>query len=170
MKAKKPLFLTSGILKIVVCAISFLIFFLISLMIEPIIESICGTPEAYQEMLNQLADVSPAEYAYWQSKDLAEFQAYLMNTVNALCGVALFTSVTGIMFGIFNIIFAKKYNTKLAGKTGKKVTFMVFELILYPGLITNVLSIIALWLKDDKVENVTPEPAVQKTNESEVQE
>lgn len=169
MKAKKPLFLTSGILKIVVCAMAFLIFFLISLMVEPIVESICGTPEAFQEMLDQLAEVSAEEYAYWQSKNFVEFQAYLMNIINAFCGVALFTSVTGIMFGIFNIIFAKKYNTMLAGKTGKKVTFMVFELILYPGLITNVLSIIALWLKDDKVESVTPEPEVQKTNESEGQ-
>lgn len=137
-------------------------------MIEPIIESICGTPEAFQEILNQMAEISSEEYAYWQSKSLAEFQAYLMNMVNVFCGLALFTSVTGICFGIFNIIFAKKYNTMLAGKTGKKVTFMVFELILYPGLITNVLSIIALWLRDDKVESIE-EPVIQKTNNSEGQ-
>ena len=164
MKAKKTLFLTSGILKLVACGISFLLFFIISLLVEPIVEGIIANPEIYNELINEMAAVEPAVL----QMDAMQIEALLLNTMNTVIMYVLLISLFGIVFGIFNVIFAKKYDKMLAGKTGKKVTFMVFEILFYPGLITNVLSIVALFLRDDKIVNNNTDTTINSASEAQV--
>lgn len=164
MKAKKTLFLTSGILKLVACGISFLLFFIISLLVEPIVEGMIANPEIYNELINEMATIEPAVL----QMDAMQIEALLLNTMNTVIMYVLLISLFGIVFGIFNVIFAKKYDKMLAGNTGKKVTFMIFEILFYPGLITNVLSIVALFLRDDKIVNNNTDTTINSASEAQV--
>ena len=90
-----------------------------------------------------------------------------MSIVSGICVFMLFMGLCGVVFGIFNLIFAKKYNEMLAGRTGRKVLFMIFNLLFYWGLATNVLTIVALFLKDSpKVEKPSNENISSTTSEA----
>lgn len=146
MKAKKVLFTTSGVLKIVVSAISLLFFLLIILLCRVVVEAMVSNEETMAEFL---ASVGEMDTSNLSQMSVEEFQNYLISSLNSFCWIVIFMSISGIVLGIFNVIFAKKYDPMLMGKKGKKIIFTICSLIFYPGLITNILTIIALFLKDN---------------------
>lgn len=162
MKAKKILFTTSGVLKIVVSSLTFIFFVLILLLSKTLIEQIL-TEDNFEQFVNEMIAVD-SEATFLQEMTLADVQEYFMSTLNTFCGIILFFSASGIAFGISNLVFAKKYDTLLKNRLGKKITFMIFSLILSPEIITNVLTIVALFLKDlqtpENIEVITPKEGV----------
>lgn len=163
MKAKKVLFKTSGIVKIVVSSMAIVLFLLVMLISRTLIETMFSDIEGFTEMINEMVESDPS-LSYLQDYDLAQLQNYLVSAVNSLSLFVIFLGIAGIVFGIFNLIFAKKYDIMLANKTGKKVTFMIFSLLFYPGLVTNILTIIALFLKDKKKEEISDNVIVEGEN------
>lgn len=148
VKAKKILFKTSGIIKIVVSALALILFLLLIALSKTIIEQMLITEENFETMITEMLAVDPSA-TFLQDMDLAQFQNYMSSILNTFCAIAIFVSVAGIVLGIFNLIFAKKYDKFINGKLWKKVTFTVVSLIFYPGIVTNILTIIALFLKDN---------------------
>lgn len=162
MKAKKILFKTSGILKIVVSSLAFIFFVLIMLLSKVLIEQIL-TEETFEQFVNEMIAIDPND-TFLQEITLVDLQEYLIGAVNTFCGVILFFSASGIAFGVTNLVLAKKYDTVLQNRLGRKITFMIFSLILSPEIITNTLTIVALFLKDsspkDNIEVITPKEGV----------
>lgn len=153
MKTKKILFTTSGILKIIISAFGVLIFALVLLLSGMLKETLLSDVEALNEMMNELVAID-SSYAYILEMSSEEFVNYIMNMLNTLSIFVLLMCISGIVLGIFNLVFAKKYDTMLAHHKGKKIIFMIVNLICYWGVVTNVLTIIALWLKDEqKIDN-----------------
>ena len=166
MKAKKILFTTSGILKIVVSGFMILVFGLALLLGNALKEAFLANYAMIEEIINELVALDPS-FAYLQEMTQAEMVDFIMSPVSAICVFFLIMGLCGVVFGIFNLIFAKKYNEMLAGRTGRKVLFMIFNLLFYWGLATNVLTIVALFLKDSpKVEKPSNENISSTTSEA----
>lgn len=165
MKAKKILFTTSGILKLVASGFMILVFGLSLLLGNVLKEAFLADFSMIEEIINELVALDPA-FAYLQEMTQAEVVDFIMSPVSAICVFLLIMGICGVVFGIFNLIFAKKYNEMLAGKTGSKVLFMIFNLLFYWGLATNVLTIVALFLKDaPKTENFSNLQNISTTSE-----
>lgn len=153
MKAKKILFTISGILKLVAGGFLILVFGLALLLSNTLKEVLLSDFSVIQSVIDEMIALDPS-FTYLQEMTSAEIVEFIMTPVNAICIFLLVMGICGVVFGIFNLIFAKKYNEMLAGKTGKKVLFMILNLLFYWGLATNVLTIVALFLKDSpKTEN-----------------
>lgn len=166
MKAKKILFTTSGILKLVVSGFMILVFGLALLLGNALKESFLADYSMIEEVINELVALDPS-FAYLQEISSAEVVEFIMSIVSGICVFSLFMGLCGVVFGIFNLIFAKKYNDMLAGRTGRKVLFMIFNLLFYWGLATNVLTIVALFLKDTpKIEKTSNENISTTTSEA----
>lgn len=166
MKAKKILFTTSGILKLVVSGFMILVFGLALLLGNALKELFLADYTIIEEIINELVALDPS-FAYLQEITQAEVVEYIMSMVSAIYIFLLIMGLCGVVFGIFNLIFAKKYNDMLAGRTGRKVLFMIFNLLFYWGLATNVLTIVALFLKDSpKVEKISNENISSITSEA----
>ena len=147
MKAKKILFTTSGILKLVASGFLVLVFGLSLLLGNVLKEAFLADFSMIEEIINEIVALDPS-FAYLQEMTQAEVVDFIMTPGSVICVFLFIMGVCGVVFGIFNLIFAKKYNEMLAGKTGSKVLFMIFNLLFYWGLATNVLTIVALFLKD----------------------
>lgn len=165
MKAKKILFTTSGILKLVASGFLVLVFGLSLLLGNVLKEAFLADFSMIEEIINELVALDPA-FAYLQEMTQAEVVDFIMTPVSVICVFLFIMGVCGVVFGIFNLIFAKKYNEMLAGKTGSKVLFMIFNLLFYWGLATNVLTIVALFLKDaPKMQNSSNVQNISTTSE-----
>lgn len=147
MKAKKILFTTSGILKLVVSGFLILVFGLALLLGNALKASFLADYSLIESFINELVAMDPS-LAYIQEMTQAEIVDMIMSPVTFIFLTLFIMGICGVVFGIFNLIFAKKYNEMLLGKTGKKVIFMIFNLLFYWGLATNILTIVALFLKD----------------------
>lgn len=159
MKTKKVLFTTSGIIKLVASGIVLLIFGL-ALLLTGVIKK--GFLENYDELLNMINELvaEDSQYAYLLELDKVALVDEIMTPVTLICVFFIFMSLTGITFGVFNLVFANKYQTMLMNKTGKKVIYLICMLLFNWGIVTNILTIIALFLKDKQVEITTSEGAI----------
>lgn len=149
MKTKRALFTTAGIIKLVISALIILIFGLSLLLTGFIKESFLNNYETVQEMVDQLI-ASDSSYAYLQELEHAQVIDIIMEPVISLCVALVVMGVSGIVFGIFNLIFAGKYNEIFLGSKRNKTIYTVCLLILNWGIVTNVLSLVGVWLKDEK--------------------
>lgn len=159
MKTKKVLFTTSGIIKLVASGIVLLIFGL-ALLLTGVIKK--GFLENYDDLLNMINELvaQDSQYAYLLELDKVALVDEIMTPVTLICVFFIFMSLTGITFGVFNLVFANKYQTMLMNKTGKKVIYLVCMLLFNWRLVTNILTIIALFLKDKQIEITTNEGAI----------
>lgn len=149
MKTKRALFTTAGIIKLVISALIILIFGLSLLLTGFIKESFLNNYETVQEMVDQLI-ASDSSYAYLQELEHAQVIDIIMEPVISLCVALVVMGVSGIVFGIFNLIFAGKYNEMFLGSKRNKIIYTVCLLILNWGIVTNVLSLVGVWVKDEK--------------------
>lgn len=159
MKTKKVLFTTSGIIKLVASGIVLLIFGL-AILLTGVIKK--GFLENYDELLNMITELvaEDSQYAYLLELDKVALVDEIMTPITLICVFFIFMSLTGITFGVFNLVFANKYQTMLMNKTGKKVTYLVCLLLFNWGIVTNILTIIALFLKDKQINITTGEGAI----------
>ena len=151
MKAKKTLFTTSGILKIVLGAGVVLIFGWILALSGILKASFLENYSLIEQLVNELVIQDPS-YAYLQTLDKVEVINYVMKPVMILSGVLLVIGISTIVFGIFNIIFNKTYDEMLRYKKTNKFLFVIFEFLFSLGLVTSILSTIGVFLreKDEK--------------------
>lgn len=147
MKAKKILFNLSGILKCIASAFAILLFGLVLLLGDAFKQAMLENPE-YLDMITK--EFSAIEsYAGMTPNEILDFA---FRIVKGFSVAMIFMGCAGITLAVFNFIFAKKYDSMLKNKTGNKVIFMVVSLLFYVGIASNVLTIIALFLKDERPE------------------
>lgn len=147
MKAKKVLFTTSGVLRLVACGCLILLFGLILLLGNTIKQAFLNDYSYIEGILQELVAEDPS-YEYLLSAPHEEVINMIMQPIIYFSIFMLISSCVGIVFGVFNLIFAKKYDNILKCNTRNKVIFIVFEWIFGLGLASNILSTIAVFLKD----------------------
>lgn len=147
MKAKKILFTSSGILKLVFCGFVLLVVIAVFLLSGFIKESFLADTAGLQEIIDELVSID-SSYAYLSEYSAEQCVDFIFEFVNIFCILSLIYSLCGIVWGIFNLIFAKKYDTMIRDRLGRKITFTILSVLLAPELVTMTLTIIAIWLKE----------------------
>ena len=95
----------------------------------------------------------PAEFLE-MTKD--EFLAYMTKACNIISIIMFITAIIGVIYGVFLIILARKYESKLMFKKGKKIALGVLAPFAMGISIPTVLVIIALCIKDKQPAEVLP--------------
>lgn len=149
MKTKKILFKISGILKIVAGSCIILLFLLLLALCSPLKTIMLEAGDSLETLINELVATS-SEYEYLQSVSHEEMAMFLIDILRVFSIIMIICGGVAIALGIFNLIFAKKYNEMLRGRKAIKIVFVILSFVLYFGIITNVLTTIAMFLKDDK--------------------
>ncbi len=147
MKAKKILFTSSGILKLVFCGFVLLVIVAIFLLSGFIKESFLADTAGLQEIIDELISID-SSYSYLSEYSAEQCVDFIFEFVNVFCIMSLIYALCGIVWGIFNLVFAKKYDTMIRDRLGRKITFTILSVLLAPELVTMTLTIIAIWLKD----------------------
>lgn len=154
MKTKKILFTTAGVFKCVVggCVLGF---FLLMLLLTGVIkDTLLQNTELFEELLEG-AISGDSSMAFLQDMTNSEIADYLMKTVNGFALFMVFLGATSLTLGIFTCIFAKKYEFMLKCKTKRKVIFTILDYIFYIGLIANILTTVAMFIKDKPTEDIS---------------
>ena len=152
MKAKKILFKCAAILQFISSA--FVIILGGVIMLATKLTS--GLLEiAYEDMQANVKEFGkeeliangefPAEFLD-MTKD--EFLAYMTRACNIVSIIMFITAIIGIIYGVFLIILARKYESKLMFNKGKKITLGVLAPFAMGISIPTILVIIALCIKD----------------------
>lgn len=152
MKTKKILFNISGTLKCVASSFLILLFGMILLLNGIIKKAFVSNSEFIQQLIDEMVAID-GSMAYLYDMSAEEIVDIVMQPVIALSIALIVMSIFGIILGIFNFIFAKKYDTMLENKTRMKILFTILSFLFYWGLISNVLTVIALFTKDINSKN-----------------
>ena len=149
MKSKVILFKTSGILKIVLAGTIFLLFLLVLLLSGVLKNFYLDNYTLVEEMVAETVRNDPSQ-AFLQTTEDAEVVDYIMKPVIQLALFFVFYGLIGIGFGVLNLVFTRKYDDLIGDKTSKKVWFVVMQFLFAVGIITNILSTVAVFVKDKK--------------------
>ena len=101
MKAKKILFTTSGILKLVASGFLVLVFGLSLLLGNVLKEAFLADFSMIEEIINEIVALDPS-FAYLQEMTQAEVVDFIMTPVSVICVFLFIMGVCGVVFGIFN--------------------------------------------------------------------
>ena len=151
MKTKKILLTTSGVLKCVVGGGVFLLFMLMLLLSGLLEQSLAESTETLDAFVQGVVQDDP-ELSFLLEYTPEQIAEYLMGMVNIISIIMVICSLTSITLGVFTLIFARKYEIILAGRLGRKIIFTVLDYIFYLGIIANVLTTVALFLRDKPIE------------------
>lgn len=165
MKAKKILFTSSGILKLIFCGFVLLVVIAILLLSGIIKESFLADTAGLQEIIDELISID-SSYAYLSEYSAEQCVDFIFEFVDVFCILSLIYSLCGIVWGIFNLIFAKKYDTMIRGRLGRKIAFTILSVLLALEIVTTTLTIIAIWLKESSAKSPLVEN--EKTSEESV--
>ena len=149
MKSRVILFKTSGILKIVLAGAIFLLFLLVLLLSGVLKNFYLDNYTLVEEMVAETVQNDPSQ-AFLQTMENAEVVDYIMKPVIQLALFLVFYGLIGIGFGVLNLVFTRKYDDLIGDKTSKKVWFVVMQFLFAVGIITNILSTVAVFVKDKK--------------------
>ena len=156
MKTKKILFKVSGILKIVVgvgtLGLFLLILLLNGLMKEALLHDITAVNEIVESMI-----MDNPEYEFLLDLNPEELVSYLLGTVTPICIFMIVWGLTSIGVGVFTIILSNKYDYWLRNRIGRKIVFTIIDYIAYIGLISNVLTTVAVFIKDKPIDEIVVE-------------
>ena len=149
MKSRVILFKTSGILKIVLAGAIFLLFLLVLLLSGVLKNFYLDNYTLVEELVAETVQNDPSQ-AFLQTMENAEVVDYIMKPVMQLALFFVFYGLIGVGFGVLNLVFTRKYDNLIGDRTSKKVWFVVMQFIFAVGIITNILSTVAVFLKDKK--------------------
>lgn len=152
LKAKRILFMSSGILKCVISGLMVLLFGLALLLLGMLREGFLANTESIEILINELVAIEP-KFEYLQSQSVAESVDFILGIVKIISVVLLIMGLVGIALGVFNLLFAKFYKSWLLCNTKRKVIFTILTWLLYWELVTNILTTVALYLRDRKKSN-----------------
>ena len=153
-KSKKILFLIAGIFNCVIGALGLLvggIMLVLQKIIRLVFDSTSGMTD---EFVKDLAEVD-SEYSYLLSASKDEVLDFIMHIVTIMGLVIFVIGIIWAVFGVINILLTSitRYN-KFESKKWYKVTFLIFSWVLLMFNVANILTTVAVCLKDkDKVEN-----------------
>ena len=147
MQTKRILFKTSGIFKIIVGACVFGLFALILLLGGLLKDMLIEDTEMLNSVVNEIVRDDP-EYTFLLAYEAEELVDYLFGTLYGIVTFMTLWGVASIGIGIFTLIVAKKYDIWFRGKLKNKILFTIFDYILYVGLVFNILTTIATFIKD----------------------
>lgn len=154
MKTKKVLFTTAGIIKLVISGAVILLFGLVLLLSGTLKDSFLNNYDIVETMVKELI-AEDASYAYLETMEHTQVIDIIFEPVITLSIFMLVMGVTGVVFGIFNILFSKNYDKLLLNNVKNKIIYTICLIIFNWGIVTNVLSLVSVWLKDErKVEGV----------------
>lgn len=156
MKAKNILFKVSGILKIVVGAGVLGLFLLILLLNGLLKEALLHDMQAVNEIVKSMVVDNPEKAFLLELAD-EELVAYLLGTVTPICIFMIVWGLTSIGIGVFTIILSKKYGEWLRNRLGRKIVFTIIDYVAYIGLISNILTTIAVFIKDKPIDEIVVE-------------
>jgi len=156
LKAKRILFMSSGILKCVISGFVVLLFGLALLLLGMLREGFLANTETINMLINELVAIEP-KFEYLQSQPVAESVDFILGIVKGISIILLIMGVCGIALGIFNLLFAKFYKSWLLCNTKRKVIFTILTWLLYWEPVTNILTTVALYLRDRKKTDIKEE-------------
>lgn len=156
MKTKKTLFKISGILKIVVGG-GVLALFLLVLLLNGLIKDVLMQDMAALNEIVESMIIDNPEYEFLLELDTEELVTYLLGTVTPACVIMIICGLLSIALGIFTIILGKKYDMWLRNRLGRKIAFTIIDYIGYIGLLANIITTIATFIKDPPIDEIVIE-------------
>ena len=115
-------------------------------------QDVAGINEIVESMV-----LDNPEYEFLLELNTEEVVTYLLGTVTPLCIFMIVCGLASIGLGVFTIILSRKYNYWLRNRLGRKIAFTIVDYIVYIGFISNILTTIAVFIKDDPVEEIVIE-------------
>lgn len=156
MKTKKTLYKISGILKIVVgggvLALFLLVFLLNGMIKDVLMQDMTALNEIVESMI-----IDNPEYEFLLELNTEEVVTYLLGTITPICIIMIVFGLLSISLGIFTIILGKKYDMWLRNSLGRKIAFTIIDYIVYIGLLANILTTIATFIKDPPIDEMVIE-------------
>jgi len=152
MKVKKILFITSGVIKCAVGGMMILLFGMVLLLNGFLKNAFIESSTQLVELINELVSMD-SSYAYLLEYSHEQMADFILSTINTFAIVMVIMGIIGVVLGVFNFIFAKKYGIMLQGRRGRKIALTVISFICYWEIISNIFTTIALFSKDEKMEN-----------------
>ncbi len=165
MKAKKVLFICSGIFNCVIGGIGAFFGLMFLLVSGTIKKTFAGATEMLDAFAKELAAAS-TEYEYLLSATNDEIVSFIMNIVFIISIILVVISALWITFGVFNLLLAKRHVWLFAEKPALKIWFVVGTWLLVWFSLANITSTIAVFLKD---KNAQARPTLY-TSEEETKE
>lgn len=162
MKAKKILLKCAGIVQFIASAFAIVLGGLIVLASKLVKDLLDVAYNDIQEQVKEfgadavIASGEATEEILAMTKE--EFFSYMTKWCNILAVFIFITAIIGIVYGVFCIIYSKKYETTLLGRKKKKIVLGILAPFAMGISISTILVIIALCLKDKQpVEVIPPE-------------
>lgn len=149
MKAKKILFLFAGLLKVLVSALFILIGLLILLLGSLVKSMFKQSYELVESFLNELV-TADASYSYVLEYTQDQAVDFVMGFVNIFTLVMLIWGFIWLTFAIINFVLSKRGESP---SKGKSIALTIFTWLLTFINISNILTTIALFLKEKRPKN-----------------
>ena len=147
MKAKKILFLLSGILKVVASSIAILFSLIVFLCRNLLRELLLTSFTVIEEIIEGMAEED--KYSELLSYSKTELVDYLVSLVVIIFVIVLIVAIIWMIFGIINIRLGSN-NRFLNLTKGKAIALVVCSWILGFELFTNTMTTVAVCLRKKK--------------------
>ena len=155
MKARKILYVCSGVFNCVIGGLGFLLGLLFLLLNKFAKQMFSGSGDFINSFVRELVAVnSKYEYLIDSSKD--EIVSFIMRIVFILSVVFIVLGLIWIAFGVFNCILFKRHDLVFGRRPVLKILFVVASWILLTLNVANITTTIAVFLKDKNNQNTQP--------------
>ena len=147
MKLRNFLYISSGLITSI-CGAVISFFSIIPLLLGGLVKTLFESSyELVEGFVTEMAKAD-SKYEYLLDYSKAEAIDYVVKVVRIVCLVFLIIGILNLVFGIINIRLRNSHDRVFAGKTWKKVVFVVFAwLINGLNLISSVATTVAVFLK-----------------------
>ena len=155
MKARKILYVCSGVFNCVIGGIGCLLGLLFLLLYGIIKKMFVNSTDLLDGLVKDLIALSN-EYEYLQNSSTDDVVALVMKIVCIVALVLIALGLIWIAFGVFNCILFKRHDLVFGRRSVLKILFVVASWILLTLNVANITTTIAVFLKDKNNQNTQP--------------
>lgn len=155
MKARKILYICSGVFNCVIGGVGFLFGLLFLILTKIIRKFFENSAETIEEFVTELAATNQ-DYEYLLSASKDEVLSFVMKIVAILSIVLIVLGLIWIAFGVLNCVLSKRHDLMLGRKLSHRILFVVASWLLLTFNIANITTTVAVFLKDKNSQNTQP--------------
>lgn len=153
MKARKILYFFAGLINVILGGCGTLLGLLVFLFGGTLRATFNSTKEIVVEFVEELAGAD-SKYDYLRDYSHEEVVDFIMRLAKITGIVLILLGLIFIMFGVFNFLLKKRHDSVLGGRKYLKIIFVVSSWILLILNVANILTTVAVFLKDKKQEKL----------------
>lgn len=152
MKARKILYICSGVFNCVVGGIGCLLGLLFFALTKVIKNMFSNSTDLIEEFVKELAATS-TDYEYLLDASKDEIVSFIMRIVLIISIVLIVLGLVWITFGVFNCLLSGRHVRVFGKRPVLKVLFIIASWLLLTFNIANITTTIATFLKDKNDNN-----------------